>query len=140
MASLLNTNAPMSSEISMILQLAALGVLVIGFIIVKQRKYMPYGVTMFIATVLNIVSVATVMLPVALRLEDTSIPGFNLLFRSHIILGIAILAISVWIIADWRFQKPGPTCFQRKNWMLGLGLVWTAQLIIGMLLFLKLYM
>ncbi|MCW4013108.1 MAG: hypothetical protein NWF07_08970 [Candidatus Bathyarchaeota archaeon] len=140
MASLLNTNAPMSSEISMILQLAALGVLVIGFIIVKQRKYMPHGVTMFIATLLNIVSVATVMLPVALRLGDTSIPGFNLLFRSHILLGIAILVISVWIIADWRFQKPGPTCFQRKNWMLGLGLVWTAQLIIGMLLFLKLYM
>ena len=139
MASLLDTNAPMSSEISMILQLAALCVLVIGFIIVKRRKYMPHGVTMFIATLLNIASVVAVMLPVAFSLGDTSIPGFNLLFRSHIILGIAILAISIWILADWRFQKPGPTCFQRKNWMLGLGVVWTAQLIIGMLLFLKLY-
>ena len=139
MASLLDTNAPMSSEISMILQLAALCVLVIGFIIVKRRKYMPHGVTMFIATLLNIASVVAVMLPVVFSLGDTSIPGFNLLFRSHIILGIAILAISIWILADWRFQKPGPTCFQRKNWMLGLGVVWTAQLIIGMLLFLKLY-
>jgi uncharacterized membrane protein YozB (DUF420 family) len=139
MASLLNTNAPMSSEISMILQLAALGVLVIGFIIVKQRKYMPHGVTMFVATLLNIVSVAAVMLPVALRLGDTSIPGFNLLYRSHILLGVTVLAVSVWIIAEWRLQKPGPTCFQRRKYMLGLGLVWTAQLIIGMLLFLKLY-
>jgi uncharacterized membrane protein YozB (DUF420 family) len=139
MASLLNTNAPMSSEISMILQLAALGILVIGFIIVKRKKYMPHGATMFIATLLSIASVATVMLPSVFNLEPTSIPGFNLLFRSHIILGIAVLAVSVWITADWRFQKPGSTCFQRRKWMLGLSLVWTAQLIIGMLLFLKLY-
>lgn len=139
MASLLNTNAPLSSELSLILQLAALAILVIGFIVVKRKKYMPHGITMFIATLLNAASVATVMIPVALRLSDTSIPGFNLLFRTHIILGITILALSIWIVAEWRFQKPGPTCFQRKKWMLGLSLVWTAELIIGMLLFMQLY-
>jgi len=95
---------------------------------------------MFIATVLSVISIATVMLPSIFQLADTSIPGFNLLIRSHVILGITVLAVSVWILADWRFQKPGPTCFQRKNWMLGLSLVWTAQLIIGMLLFMMLYL
>lgn len=140
MATLLNTSAPMSSEISIILQLAALGVLVIGFIIVKRKKHMTHGVTMFFATILSLISIATVMLPSIFQLADTSIPGFNLLIRSHVILGITILAVSVWILADWRFQKPGPTCFQRKNWMLGLSLVWTAQLIIGMLLFMMLYL
>jgi ABC-type tungstate transport system substrate-binding protein len=139
MASLLNTNAPMSSEISMILQLAALAILIIGFIVVKQKKYMPHGVTMLLATLMNLTSVAVVMVPVALRLADTSIPGFNLLFRTHAILGVTVLALSIWIVADWRFQKPGPTCFQRKKWMLGLDLTWVAELIMGMLLFLELY-
>jgi len=140
MASLLNTNAPISSEISMILQLAALAILVIGFVVVKRKKYMPHGITMFIATLMNTASVATVMIPVALRLTDTSIPGFNLLFRTHAILGVTVLALSIWIVADWRFQNPGPTCFQRKKWMLGLSLVWIAELILGMLLFMQLYL
>ena len=139
MASLLNTNAPINSEISMLLQLVALGILVIGFIIAKRKKYMPHGVTMLLATLLNAASVALVMVPVALNLTETSIPGFNLLFRTHAIFGIAILALSIFIVAEWRFQKPGPTCFQRKNWMLGVAIAWVAELIIGMLLFLELY-
>ncbi len=139
MASLLNTNAPMSSELSMILQLASLVILVIGFIIVKQKNYKWHGVTMFIAGVLNLVSVLTVMVPVALRLYDTSIFGGNLLFRSHIILGVFVLGLAGYILAEWRFQKPGPTCFQRKKWMLGLALSWIAQIIIGILFFMRLY-
>lgn len=139
MASLLNTNAPMSSELSMILQLVSLLILVIGFIIVKQKNYKWHGVTMFIAGVLNLISVLTVMVPVALRLSDTSIPGVNLLLRSHIVLGLFVLGLAGYILAEWRFQQPGPTCFQRKKWMLGLALSWIAQIIIGMLFFMRLY-
>ena len=139
MAGLLNTNAPLSSELSMILQLLSIAVLVIGFIVVKQKKYKMHGSSMFAAGVLNILSVFTVMIPVAFRLLDTSIPGFNLLFRSHILLGIVVIVLAGYILVDWRFQNPGPTCFQRKKWMLGLSLGWMAQVIIGILLFLRLY-
>lgn len=139
MAGLLNTNAPLSSELSMILQLLSIAVLVIGFIVVKQKKYKMHGSSMFAAGVLNILSVLTVMIPVAFRLLDTSIPGFNLLFRSHILLGIVVIVLAGYILVDWRFQNPGPTCFQRKKWMLGLSLGWMAQVIIGILLFLRLY-
>lgn len=139
MADLLNTTAPLSSELSMILQLLSLGVLVIGFIVVKRKNYQLHGGAMFAAGVLNIVSILVVMIPVAFRLLDTSIPGFNLLFRSHILLGVVVIGLAGYILVDWRFQKPGPTCFQRKKWMLGLSLGWMAQVIIGILLFLKLY-
>ena len=139
MANLLNTNAPLSSELSMILQLLSLGILIVGFIVVKQKKHQIHGITMFAAGILNLVSVLLVMIPVAFRLLYTSIPGFNLLFRTHIILGIIVIALAGYILIDWRFQKPGPTCFQRKKWMLGLSLAWMAQVIIGILLFLKLY-
>ena len=139
MANLLNTTAPLSSELSMILQLLSLGILVVGFIVVKQKKYKIHGTTMLAAGILNIISILTVMLPVALRLSDSSIPGFTLLFRSHILLGLVVIAISGYILIDWRFQNPGPTCFQRKKWMLGLSLAWMAQVIMGILVFLKLY-
>jgi len=139
MANLLNTTAPLSSELSMILQLLSLGILVVGFIVVKQKKYKIHGTTMLAAGLLNVISVLTVMIPVALRLLDNSIPGFNLLFRSHILLGLVVIALAGYILVDWRFQNPGPTCFQRKKWMLGLSLGWMAQVIIGMLIFLELY-
>ena len=139
MANLLNTTAPLSSELSMILQLLSLGILVVGFIVVKQKKHKIHGTTMSAAGILNIISILTVMLPVALRLSDSSIPGFTLLFRSHILLGLVVIAISGYILIDWRFQNPGPTCFQRKKWMLGLSLAWMAQVIMGILVFLKLY-
>lgn len=139
MASILNTSAPFSSELSMLLQLIALGLLIIGFIIVKRKKIAPHGAIMFTAVLTNTAAILTVMIPVALRLADTSIPGFNLLFRSHALLGLIVEAVSIYIVADWRLQKPGPTCYQRKNWMLGLSLFWMAELILGILLFMKLY-
>ena len=139
MANLLNTNAPMSSELSMILQLLSLGILVVGFIIVKQKKHNIHGMTMFAAGILNLVSILTVMIPVALRLVTATISGFTLIFRTHILLGITVIAISGYILLDWRFQKPGPTCFQRKKWMLGLSLAWMAQVILGIIVFLKIY-
>jgi hypothetical protein len=139
MAGLLNTPAPFSSELSMLMQLIALSILIIGFIIVKRKMYTYHGALMFVALLTNTVAILTVMIPVALRLTDTSIPGFNLLFRSHALLGLIVEGISIYLVADWRFREPGPTCFQRKNWMLGLSLFWMTELIIGMLLFMKLY-
>ena len=138
MASLLNTTAPLSSELSLIMQLIALTLLVGGFIVVKQKKYMPHGSIMFVATLANLVSVLTVMVPVALRLGRISVPGFNLLFRTHAVMGVIVLGATGFIQWEWRFQKPGPTCFNKKKWMLGLAIAWIAQLILGIILFMRL--
>jgi uncharacterized membrane protein YozB (DUF420 family) len=139
MSSLLNTSAPLISEISVIFQLVSLSFLLIGFLFVKQNKLRYHGVFMFLASILNIITVLTVMLPTALGLIETSIPGFNLLFRSHILLGLFVIGLSGYILVNWRFMEPGPTCSQNKKWMLGLSLAWMAQIIIGILLFTRLY-
>ncbi len=139
MSDLLSTSAPVSSDISMILQLAVMGVILVGFVFANRRSFMTHGAVMFIATLLNTGSILVVMIPVALRLGDSSIIGFNMLFRAHALLGIIIEGMAIYILADWRFQKPGPTCFQRKNWMLTLTLAWMGVLILGMLLYLRLY-
>ena len=139
MSDLLSTSAPVSSDISMILQLAAMGLILIGFVIAQRRSFISHGAVMFIATLLNTGSILAVMIPAALGLGDSSIIGFNMLFRAHALLGLLVEAVAVFLVVDWRFQKPGPTCFQRKNWMLILTLVWIAELILGMLLYLRLY-
>ena len=139
MSDLLSTSAPVSSDISMILQLVVMVVILVGFVFANKRSFMSHGVVMFIATLLNTGSILVVMIPVALRLGDSSIIGFNMLFRTHALLGIIIEAAAIYLLADWRFQKPGPTCFQRKNWMLTLTLVWIGELILGMLLYIRLY-
>jgi len=139
MSDLLSTSAPVSSDISMILQLAVMGVILVGFVFANKHRFMPHGAVMFIATLLNTGSILVVMIPVALRLGDSSIAGLNMLFRAHALIGLIVEATAVYLVANWRFQKPGPTCFQRKNWMLTLTLVWIGELILGMLLYMKLY-
>ena len=123
----------------MILQLAVMGVILVGFVFANRRRFVSHGAVMFIATLLNTGSILVVMIPVALRLGDSSITGLNMLFRAHALIGLMVEAMAVYLVADWRFQKPGPTCFQRKNWMLILTLVWIGELILGMLLYMKLY-
>lgn len=140
MSDLLSSAAPLSSDISMILQLSTMGLIILGFIIVKRKSFQPHGTLMFLATVLNTGSILLVMVPVALNLRDSALPGFLNLFRIHIILGLIVEAVAVYLVVDWRFQKPGPTCFQRKNWMLSLSLLWITELIIGMLIYMRLYL
>jgi uncharacterized membrane protein YozB (DUF420 family) len=123
----------------MILQLVALGIILVGFAIVKRKSFKAHGVMMFLATLVNLASILVVMVPVALNIGDTSLPGFNFLFRSHIVLGLAVIGGAAYIVADWRFKEPGPTCFQRKKWMLTLTMFWIAELVVGMMLYMKLY-
>ncbi len=140
MSDILSSSAPLSSDISMILQLVVLGIILVGFAVVKQRKHQIHGVLMAIAALVNTASILVVMVPVALRVTDTSLPGLGFIFRTHILMGLLIEGMAVYIIADWRFQEPGPTCFQRKNWMLTLTIVWIAELLFGMMLYMKLYL
>lgn len=123
----------------MILQLLSLSILLIGFVVVKRKYLRTHGLIMFLASILTIITVLTVMVPTALELIETSLPGFNLLFRSHVLLGLFVVGLSGYILVNWRFLEPGPTCLQNKKWMLGLSLVWMGQIIIGILLFMRLY-
>lgn len=139
MSDLLSTSAPLSSDISVILQLVVMGVIFVGFIFAKRRSFMNHGIVLFIATLLNTGSILVIMIPVALRRGDSSVIGLNMLFRAHMVMGLIVEAAAIYILAEWRFQKPGPTCFQRKKWMLTLALVWLGELILGLLLYMRLY-
>ncbi len=139
MSDLLSTSAPLSSDISVILQLVVMGVIFVGFMFAKRRSFMTHGIVLFIATLLNTGAILVVMIPVALRLGDSSVIGLNMLFRAHMVVGLIVEAAAIYILAEWRFQKPGPTCFQRKKWMLTLALVWMGELILGLLLYMRLY-
>ncbi len=130
----------MSSDISMILQLVVLGIILVGFIVVKRRSFRVHGILMALATLVNTASILVVMVPVALRLVDSSLPNFSFFFRTHILLGLLIEGVAIYLVADWRFQNPGPTCFQRKKWMLTLTIVWIAELLLGMIVYMKLYL
>lgn len=140
MSDILSSSAPLSSDISMILQLVVLGIILVGFAVVKRRSYKVHGIFMFLATLVNTASILVVMIPVALRVTDTSLPGLSFVFRTHIILGLLIEGVAIYLVADWRFQNPGPTCIQRKKWMLTLTIGWISELIFGMLLYMKLYL
>ena len=140
MSDILSSSAPLSSDISMILQLVALGIILVGFVVVKKRSYKVHGIMMALAALINTASILVVMVPVALGLADSSNPSLTFFFRAHVLLGLLVEGVAIYIVADWRFQNPGPTCFQRKKWMLTLTMGWISNLLLGMIVYMKLYL
>ncbi|HDJ22001.1 MAG TPA: hypothetical protein ENF19_02205 [Candidatus Bathyarchaeota archaeon] len=139
MSGLLGTTAPLASDVSMLAQLVALAGLGVGFILVKRRRVRLHGLVVALSFLANLASTLLVMVPVAQRLFRLGVSGLGLVIKFHALLGAVVVGLAGYILVEWRLQEPGPTCWQRKPWMLPLALAWTAQVILGMLIYLRLY-
>jgi uncharacterized membrane protein YozB (DUF420 family) len=57
----------------------------------------------------------------------------------HAAAGVAVQAAAVYLVAVWRFRKPGPTCLRYKGWMRALAAAWTLEAALGVLIYIMLY-
>lgn len=140
MSGLLGTYAPLWSDVNLVLQLIILAALGGGAFIVKRRKLVEHGYVMAACVALNTASILIVMVPVAWGimggLHLTQLTGLSAL---HTVAGVAIQAAAVYLVAVWRFRKPGPTCFRYKRWMRALAAAWTLEVALGVLIYVMLY-
>jgi uncharacterized membrane protein YozB (DUF420 family) len=123
-----------------VLQLVILAALGGGALIVKRKRYAEHGYVMAACVALNTVSIIIVMFPVARGILGSShLTQLTGLTALHIVAGVAIQAAAVYLVAVWRFRKPGATCFRYKRWMRALAAAWTIEVALGVLIYALLY-
>ncbi len=138
-SSLLGTNAPLSSDISLVIQTAVVLVLVAAVYRAKGRLFLQHAYLMLACTILNTMSVALVMLPVAWALvRGVALSGFLVLALAHAVTGVTVLAVSYYLMWVWRLAKPGP-CFKQRNRMRLLTVAWVAEAAGGAAIYYLLY-
>lgn len=139
MSNLLGTFAPLSSDISLIIQVTGILVLLLAVFRIKSRVFLQHAYLMLACTILNTASVALVMIPVAWALiRGVAISGFMVFVLVHAITGITVLALSYYLMWIWKLDKPGP-CFKQKNKMRLLSVAWVAEVVAGILVYYLLY-
>jgi hypothetical protein len=139
-SSLLSTSAPLASDFSLVIQVAVILALSAAVYRAKSRFYLQHAYLMLACTILNTVSVALVMVPVAWALvSGEALSGFLVLVLVHAVTGITILAVSYYLMWVWRLDKPGP-CFNQKNKMRLLSVAWVAEVVAGIAVYSLLYL
>lgn len=130
----------MSGTVNLFAQFGILAALLIGVMYVKRLRYGLHGYLTFAAVILNVLSVALVMFPSGARiLGRPSLSTFTVIVGVHSALGLVSLALGIYIILVWRFQRPGGSCFKLRNSMGPLATAWVVTLILGVLMYLILY-
>jgi hypothetical protein len=138
-SNILGTPAPLSSDISLVIQVAVILVLSGAVYRAKGRLFLQHAYLMLVCTILNTASVALVMIPVAWALiQGVALSGFMVLVLVHAITGITVLIASYYLMWVWRLDKPGP-CFKQKNKMRLLAAAWVVEVAAGIAVYYLLY-
>ena len=139
MSNILGTGAPLSSDASLIIQVAVVLVLSAAIYRAKGRLYIQHAYLMLACTALHAASVAVVMVPVAWSLvRGVDYSRFLVLVLVHAVAGVVVLAGSIYLMWVWRLGKPGP-CFKHKNKMRLLAVAWVAEAAAGVAVYYLLY-
>ena len=139
----LGTSAGISADINLILQIAIICFLIVGRSKAKRKNFIQHGQYMALVVALNTVAFTTVMLPSLLFGVGFIIAyPFNLLsiiFVFHSALGVISLLLGYYLVLKWRFNKPLVECLKNRILMRPTIILWVATAIIGILLYLELY-
>ncbi|UCD26630.1 MAG: hypothetical protein JSV75_00365 [Candidatus Bathyarchaeota archaeon] len=140
---LFNANAPLASDLNLLLQVFIFILLTGGVTIAKFRRgFNRHGTVMGIAVFLNTISMAIVMIP--------SLQGFRGLFSmpfsdaalivlSHSIMGTVVEVLGIWLVGVWLINKIR-ACARRKNVMRVTVFLWLIELLVGIYIYIMLYL
>jgi len=128
------------SVINLYFQLLLLVGLTLGLVFAKKKRLVPHGWLMLALFLLNVASILIVMAPVAyVLLTRFAATSFSLITILHALLGAVVIILSLRILVNWRFRKPGASCYALKGEMLRLYILWVAEAVLGLALFFQLY-
>jgi len=133
----------LAAQINLGLQIAILAALFTGFVLKRRRRYLYHGTVMLAVTVLNVASLLAVMGPSLLGLSGTvgekPLGTVSLFVIAHATIGTVALALAVWIIATWRLRSSTERCVKRKKTMRLVMVLWTTAAILGIAVYVLLY-
>ena len=131
------------SQANLVLEIIILMVLFAAFALKRKGKFLKHGGMMLVGVVLNILSFVIVMGPALFSFGQNGLfdhPG-RLYFVTlvHAGLGGIALVLGVFLVASWHLQASAQNCVRRKKIMLLTFVLWVLALILGILLYMLLY-
>jgi hypothetical protein len=125
---------------SLILQIAVLAFLTIGYEYKRKFKFRQHGITMLTAFLLHLAAILTIMIPsFVLALVPITIqkPGgvTSILSSAHAIAGSIAIILAGWIVGSWRLRPSNQYCAPKKKAMRKTLLIWLLTLAIGIMLY-----
>jgi uncharacterized membrane protein YozB (DUF420 family) len=141
---LFNPSAPFSSDLTLLLEIVVFLVFLAGFVLVKARRdYAKHGPIMGVAIALHTVSILGVMVPSLLSsggLFENLLGSLQLVILAHATLGILVEILGLYVVLAWALHyKDVKPCFKRKRIMRVLAVLWTIALILGIYVYILLY-
>jgi uncharacterized membrane protein YozB (DUF420 family) len=134
---------PFVAQVNLAFQILIFCVFAASLVLAKRKKLLLHGKTVFVALVLNTASFFIVMLPSLLSLIELVVvkPLYvvSVGVLAHASLGVVTEILAIWLVASWGLQSSLKRCVRRKKIMWVATAFWFATLLLGMLLYLLLY-
>jgi uncharacterized membrane protein YozB (DUF420 family) len=130
------------AQINLGLQIAILVLLSVSILLKNMRRLLAHGVTMSVATFLNLASFLVIMLPSLLNIEALKTDPYSIisiLAIAHASLGMITIIFSIWLVGTWHFQSSTQNCVRRKKMMRTTLILWSTVLLLGFALYYLLY-
>lgn len=127
------------AQYNLYLQIVILAIVFGSLVFKKQKNFRLHGITMLIAVVLHLISVAVTMIPAYLNLlpqisqSTMSAPVVTVLI--HGVIGILTAALAIWIVASWRLRQSLKYCMPKKKAMRVTLILWVTTIILAILLY-----
>lgn len=140
MTGFLGTNAPATSDIALLLEIAILIILFTSrFRFARGKKFVEHGYAMAAAVVLHAITILLVMVPsfaiFVPALGSLSAVWIIILFI-HIPAGLVAWLTGLFLVLTWRFRSEAElTCMKRSRLMRPLFWLWVFALILGIALY-----
>lgn len=124
------------ATISLVIQLAVLALLLIGYGFKRRLRYRIHGIFMLSAVILHLAAIFAIMVPsfIAITIEkpSTLITTFAPL---HATAGIITAILGIWIVGGWRLRQSTKFCAPKKKFMLATLILWSATIAFGIIFY-----
>jgi uncharacterized membrane protein YozB (DUF420 family) len=132
----------LASQINLGLQIAILGIVLVGWVVRKLGHLILHGTLMLAGVALNLVSFLVVMGPSLLSLEILRTQPFHeysLIALTHAAIGSIALIMGIVIVALWGLRSSPTVCMRRRRVMRVTIVLWTVALVLGIWFYTILY-
>lgn len=138
---LFNPNAVFLSDVNLLVQLAILVLLVLGFRFKRRGVYLKHGVTMGIAVALHTFTIFAIMVPSLLALTGSFENLLaELVIFSHAVLGSLVELLGLYLVVAWvSHRREVKVCLGNKKFMKPTMILWSLELALGIIVYILLY-
>lgn len=131
------------ASISLIVQIVTISIVISGYILKRKMQFRNHGTLMIVAIIMQFISFLLIMGPAFVSLVENGLIQrpiwLSIVTIVHASLGGVALSTGIWIAASWHFQTSIANCIKRKPIMRYLIVTWILALILGIILYMLLY-